>query len=87
MIDHPLAPKGAEMAIDLESEEYRTYHATMVAAIRAAMEKRWPPRTASERAQINENVQFFNRECTYDQEFAEGVDPIENAEDQIDAAL
>lgn len=71
----------------MESLAYRAFHDRVIAAIRTAMCARWPPRTASARARLERNVQFFNTQCTYDEPFAEGLEPEEFVDDEIDAAL
>jgi hypothetical protein len=67
-------------------ETYAEYHQRVVSVIRARALARWPPRTDAERAQIEANVKFFDTQCDYHEEFAEGLDPAEFADHQIDAA-
>lgn len=68
-------------------ETYEQYHQRVVAAIRKRFLTRWPPTNREERHQLAQSVLFFDVECDYHDEFAEGLDPEEMADDQINAAL
>lgn len=80
-------PTPAEMPIDVESDAYRAYHARVIAAIRDRLFARWPPKNDRQRAMLEQNVTFFDTQCTYDEHFAEQLDPEEFADDEIDAAI
>lgn len=66
---------------------YAAYHQRMIAAIRAAMYRRWPPTTDRQREQLEKQIAFFDKECTYEMEMAEGLEPEDFADDEIDAAI
>lgn len=80
-VPHGEPPAAAPLEI------YEQYHQRVVAAIRKQMLARWPPTNREERHKIAQNVMFFDVECDYHDEFAEGLDPEEMADDQINAAL
>lgn len=66
-----------------ETPEYQAYHRRVVDAVRKNLATRWPDAPSE---QTERNVQFFNVECDYLDEFREGADPEEVASDNIDAA-
>jgi hypothetical protein len=70
--------------VDLSSAEYRAYHARVVAAIRRRFVERWPDLAPDV---VERSVDFFDRECTYDEWFAEGLEPADFVDDEIDAAM
>lgn len=69
------------------AETYEQYHQRVVTAIRKRLIEHWPPSNREERHAIAKNALFFDVECDYHDEFAEGLDPEEMADDQIDAAV
>lgn len=73
-------------AVVQPAETYEQYHRRVVDAIRKRLLARWPPIDADDRRDMEQNVSFFDRECDYHDEFAEGLDPEEIADDEIDAA-
>jgi hypothetical protein len=69
------------------SETYPEYHARVIAKIRERLFARWPPENDSHREMLELNVQFFDRQCSYDEAFAAGEDPADFVDDEIDAAF
>lgn len=67
------------------SETYEQYHQRVVAEIRAHLTKDGPPRTDTEREQFERNIAFFDTECSYVDEYAEGVPADEVAVSQIES--
>lgn len=65
-----------------QAEGYADYHREVVAAIKDVLAKRWPDCESENSAAL----MFFDCECTYDAAFAESRDPIEVAEEEVEAA-
>lgn len=66
---------------------YAEYHAKVIAAVKANLIRRFgQPKSVDEQEQFDRNVRFFDEQCDYVDEFSEGEDPDDVAENNIVSA-
>lgn len=70
------------------SPAYWAYHQKVIAEIRKVLWTRWPPGNQKQQIKnLDLNLKFFNEQCTYDEAFADGRDPADVAEEEVEAAI
>lgn len=66
---------------------YMEYHTRVIAAVKANLIRRFgQPKTVDEQEQFDRNIRFFDEQCDYADDFSEGNDPAEVAEENIISA-
>jgi hypothetical protein len=66
---------------------YMEYHAKVIAAVKANFVRRFgQPKTVAEQEQFDHNVRFFDEQCDYVDDFSEGNDPDDVADENIISA-